>query len=137
MPIDMNGVVPGLSETKGEPKAAEPETAPHPTAHHAAHAHVHAAHPPKPQPPTTTRCLLHCDSIEHHARGTVAAKLSAAYDASIPEEQRFCKSSPSGHFEIYIDNPETKHFFEPGKKYYFDVTAAPEPVVATAVAKAA
>lgn len=42
------------------------------------------------------------------------------YDESIPEDQRFAKSSPSGKFEIYVDNPSVN--FAAGAPYYIDIT---------------
>jgi hypothetical protein len=45
------------------------------------------------------------------------------YDSTIPEDQRFCKATPSGRIEMLIDNPAAQVAFEVGKDYYFD--AAP------------
>lgn len=42
------------------------------------------------------------------------------YDATIPEDQRFAKMSPSGEFNILVNNPAVFDQFEIGKYYYFD-----------------
>lgn len=48
------------------------------------------------------------------------------YDTSIPEDQRFAKASPSGRFEITVDNPAALEQFELGAHYYVDFTPAPK-----------
>ena len=52
------------------------------------------------------------------------------YDDTIPEDQRYCKATPSGKFTMVIDNPAALAFFEIGKYYYFDASAVPAPVSA-------
>ncbi|MFP3186793.1 MAG: hypothetical protein RXR52_36625 [Paraburkholderia sp.] len=52
-------------------------------------------------------------------------KFYASYDPSIPEDQRFAKATPSGSFEMTVDNPAALEQFELGKQYYFDITEAP------------
>jgi len=47
------------------------------------------------------------------------------YDTSIPEDQRFAKASPSGKFEIMVDNPAVHDQFKVGQAYYFDATPVP------------
>lgn len=42
------------------------------------------------------------------------------YDTSIPEDQRFAKASPSGRFEITVDNPAAIEQFTIGQAYYVD-----------------
>jgi hypothetical protein len=49
-------------------------------------------------------------------------KFQAAYDTSIPEDQRYAKSTPTGSLEMQVDNPAVT--FEPGKSYYLDFTPA-------------
>jgi hypothetical protein len=53
-------------------------------------------------------------------------KFQAEYDSSIPEDIRFAKASPSGHFEILIDNPEALEKFQIGKSYYVDASPVPD-----------
>ena len=46
------------------------------------------------------------------------------YDPSIEEDRRFAKASPSGRFEIQVDNPAAIQQFELGKQYYVDFAPA-------------
>jgi len=46
------------------------------------------------------------------------------YDDSIPEDQRFYDATPSGNFEMLVNNPAALAQFELGKMYYVDVTPA-------------
>lgn len=49
---------------------------------------------------------------------------TAQYDDTIEEDRRFAKATPSGHFEMAVDNPAALAFFKPGHQYYFDVSEA-------------
>jgi hypothetical protein len=51
---------------------------------------------------------------------------SPQYDTSIPEDARFAKASPSGRFEIQVDNPAAVEQFTLGQAYYVDFTPAPK-----------
>lgn len=44
----------------------------------------------------------------------------------VPENQRFAKYTPSGRFEMMIDNPPAQELFQLGKYYYFDATLVTE-----------
>jgi hypothetical protein len=44
------------------------------------------------------------------------------YDSSIAEDLRFAKTSPSGEFSIYVDNPAAEAQFKIGGQYYFDIS---------------
>ncbi|MFP3799454.1 hypothetical protein [Paraburkholderia sp. SIMBA_027] len=48
----------------------------------------------------------------------------AAYDTSIPEDQRFQSATPWAEFTTLIDNPAALAKFEIGKHYYVDFTSA-------------
>jgi hypothetical protein len=48
----------------------------------------------------------------------------ASYDQSIPEDQRFFDATPTGTFEMLVNNPTALVQFELGKFYYFDATSA-------------
>lgn len=48
----------------------------------------------------------------------------AQYDDTIEEDRRFAKATPTGRFEMRVDNPAALAFFELGKTYYFDVSEA-------------
>lgn len=56
--------------------------------------------------------------------GQTSLRFEAQYDATIPEDQRFQKATPSGHCELVIDNPAALAQFELGKDYYVDFTPA-------------
>lgn len=43
------------------------------------------------------------------------------YDTSTPEDQRFCKATPSGEFTMLVDNPLALANLELGRQYYFDI----------------
>lgn len=44
------------------------------------------------------------------------------YDATIPEDVRFQKATPSGRFEIFVDNAAALASYTLGDFYYFDST---------------
>lgn len=50
------------------------------------------------------------------------------YDTNIPEDQRFATATPSGRFEMQVDNPAALAQFNLGEYYYVDFSAVPEPV---------
>lgn len=54
--------------------------------------------------------------------------LSAQYDPTIPEDQRYAKATPSGHLEMQIDNPAALEQLPLGKDFYLDITPVHEPV---------
>ncbi len=74
----------------------------------------------------TVRAKFALTSITSHSWSPTSKtlKFTPQYDPSIPEDQRFQKASPSGMFEITIDNPAALEQFELGKTYYFDATLA-------------
>ncbi|MFM9595768.1 hypothetical protein ACKI1J_24090 [Streptomyces scabiei] len=51
-------------------------------------------------------------------------RFMAAYDLSVPEDERYALATPSGTLQIQVDNPAVS--FEPGKDYYLDFTPAEE-----------
>lgn len=54
----------------------------------------------------------------------VTLRFDCIYDASIPEDRRFQKATPSGHIELQIDNPAALEQFELGIDYYVDFSKA-------------
>lgn len=77
----------------------------------------------------SVRCKLQLAEVTNYSWGPgKKLKFQASYDETIPEDRRFAKASPSGTFEIHIDNPAALELFEVGKYYYFDAV----PVVADA-----
>jgi hypothetical protein len=47
---------------------------------------------------------------------------SANYDTSIPEDQRYAKTTPSGEIKMLVDNPSALEHFKVGEFYYVDFT---------------
>lgn len=74
--------------------------------------------------PDIIRCKLRLSTIteQQWSKDCKQTKLifEASYDESIEEDRRFCKATPSGKFEMVVDNPVALQFFEIGKYYYFD-----------------
>jgi hypothetical protein len=72
------------------------------------------------------RAKFRLDNVTSHSWHPIARtlKFSAQYDTSIPEDQRFQESTPSGVFEMMCTNPSALAKFELGKQYYFDITPA-------------
>lgn len=71
------------------------------------------------------RCKFQLTEVTSFPGGGQKFVFSPNYDQSIPEDQRFAKASPSGKFEIYVDNPAAQKQFEVGKFYYFDAVPVP------------
>lgn len=74
----------------------------------------------------SVRAKMVLTSITEHnwGPGAKTLKFSTQYDASIPEDQRFQKATPSGSAEFQIDNPAALQQFTLGKSYYVDFTEA-------------
>ena len=72
----------------------------------------------------TVRAKFQLQAITDHywSAGSKTLRFYASYDPSIPEDQRFQKATPSGSFEMQVDNPVALAQFELGKQYYFDIT---------------
>jgi hypothetical protein len=76
------------------------------------------------------RCKFRLAEVTEYPWGSKRFVFRPEYDTSIPEDQRFAKSSPTGEFTILVDNPAAQEKFKVGEYYYFDatpVTAAPAP----------
>lgn len=48
--------------------------------------------------------------------------LTPQYDQSIPEDQRFNDATPTGHFEMLVNNPKAIEALPIGKQFYIDIT---------------
>lgn len=73
----------------------------------------------------TVRAKFTLISVTQHANWSgKTLKFQALYDQSIPEDQRFQKATPSGSFEMTVDNPSVLDELVLGKAYYFDMSAA-------------
>lgn len=75
------------------------------------------------------RAKFRCHSVEFHGKpeNEETARtytLSAVYDTSTPENERFTKATPWGDIKIRIDNPAAR--FEVGEYYYIDFTKVVE-----------
>jgi hypothetical protein len=67
--------------------------------------------------------LMLSEVLERHYRPDYSQKtfvFTAQYDDKIEEDRRFMKASPTGRFEITVDNPAAIAQFEVGKSYYID-----------------
>ena len=79
------------------------------------------------------RAKFRCNNITFHGDPTNADtprtyELTAIYDNTTPENQRFTRATPWGEMKIRIDNPAAQMNW--GELYYFDITPC---VVADAV----
>jgi hypothetical protein len=60
---------------------------------------------------------------KNRERITMSAVYATGSDAA--ENVSFAKATPSGTITILVDNPEVFGFFEPGREFYVEFTAAP------------
>lgn len=74
------------------------------------------------------RCKMQLTEVHQFTGGYRKFIFSAVYDPSIPEDKLFAKASPSGKFEITVNNQNVD--YEVGKYYYFDSTPVPAPPTA-------
>jgi hypothetical protein len=72
----------------------------------------------------TVRAKFTLTAITSHAYGGKTLRFQAVYDQSIPDDRRFQKATPSGTFEMTVDNPAALEQFVLGRAYYFDATPA-------------
>lgn len=75
----------------------------------------------------TIRAKFRCNAVEFYGDPTDEATgrsytLSAVYDTSTPENERFTKATPWAELKMRVDNPAAR--LEPGKLYYLDFTPA-------------
>lgn len=72
------------------------------------------------------RCKFRLASITNFA-GTTMQKFTfhAVHDDSIPENAAFTRYTPSGQFEMNVDNPAAQEKFKVGDYYYFDINPVP------------
>lgn len=64
--------------------------------------------------------------VTHYESGGATITLEPRYSKDIPEDQRFNTATPSGKFEMYVNNPAVVERMRPGKVFYADFTEAPE-----------
>ena len=70
------------------------------------------------------RAKFYVESLEGNEEGTEFTVKMRAVTSGSDENMDFNKYTPSGSFEMYVDNPKAKDFFEVGKEYYLDFTEA-------------
>ena len=77
-------------------------------------------------PATKIRAKFQLMSLAAQFEGSEnkTAIFAPQYDTSIPEDQRFQQFTPSGRFEIVVNNPNVLAALEVGKQYYIDLTPA-------------
>lgn len=71
------------------------------------------------------RCKFQLVEVHSYTGGRQKFIFQARYDTSIPEDQRFCKATPDGRFEMVVDNPRAQELFQVGESYYFDAIPLP------------
>lgn len=71
------------------------------------------------------RVRVHLAEIAHMSYGGKKFKFFPEYDVHIPTEERFHKGTPSGGFEILVNNPAAIEYFKLGEEYYIEFSPAP------------
>lgn len=66
------------------------------------------------------RCKFSCEKVERYA-SQENITLNAVTDGNA-EDNSYSKYTPSGKLELSVTNEAVFGFFQPGKKYYLDVT---------------
>lgn len=56
----------------------------------------------------------------------VRMKFTTQYDPTLPEDQRFCKATPSGDITMVVDNPVVSEKMELGQQYYVYFVPVPK-----------
>jgi hypothetical protein len=80
----------------------------------------------------TVRAKFMLTEVRQHQWSAEARTLvfEPRYDTTIPEDQRFNTATPTGRFEMLVNNPPALAAFEIGKQYYLDIAPVPESVTA-------
>ena len=74
----------------------------------------------------TIRAKMQLEDIVNNTWGGRKAFFRCNYDNLTPEDQRFCKATPTGHAEFVIDNIGATEQLVIGAYYYFDITPVNE-----------
>lgn len=72
------------------------------------------------------RAKFQVESVSRTYWGAFMVKLSARYDESIPEDQKFSEATPSASVEMHVENPKAQEEFALGRIFYVDFTPADE-----------
>jgi hypothetical protein len=70
------------------------------------------------------RAKLRLQGLVPQTWGGFQVLFQCEYDNTIPEDQKFCKATPSGSANFTIDNPDAIKQLTIGKSYYFDISEA-------------
>lgn len=70
------------------------------------------------------RAKFRVEKVTQHAWNTAARTitLSPQYDQTIAEDRRFCDATPSGTFEMLVNNPAAIAQLQLGQQFYIDLT---------------
>ncbi len=71
------------------------------------------------------RAKFRVDEVTDYGGNTKRVKLSAKYDDSIPEDQRFHEATPTGSFEMTVTNPAALAELVPGRAFYLELIPVP------------
>jgi len=74
----------------------------------------------------SVRAKFQVQEVTTYNYGGKKIVLRPQYDTTIPEDQRFCKATPTGEFSMTVDNPVAADQLIPGKFFYIDLTEVPE-----------
>jgi len=69
------------------------------------------------------RAKFVCNSAVEDGLDNEVVRMSAV-TADTEENKTWCKYTPAGSFEIYINNPDAKGKFVEGKEYFIDIHPA-------------
>lgn len=62
------------------------------------------------------------DRTKHASYSGEEVVLHPMYDSSIPEDQRFAQTTPSGKLTMHVDNPTALEELALGRIFYLDFT---------------
>lgn len=69
------------------------------------------------------RAKFRVEQVVEEQENAFTVKMTAVTTGS-EENKDFNKYTPSGSFEMFVDNPKALGFFELGEEYYFDISKA-------------
>jgi len=72
------------------------------------------------------RAKFKVSEIRQHAWHPTARTvvLEPQYDATIPEDRRYAQATPTGRFEMFVDNPAALAQLPIGQMFYIDISPA-------------
>lgn len=72
------------------------------------------------------RAKFMVSDITNHVWGGATVKLKQQYDETIPEDQRFYEATPTGSFEMLVNNPRALEELKLGEFFYIDLMRIPQ-----------